>query len=733
MKKLSFLLLACFAATSLFAQHERMVLVEHFTQASCGPCASYNPGFQATLDNHDFIAPIRYQTSWPGVDPMNSANPSEVATRVSLYNIQGVPNPVLQGDPSANISNGTLNAAHNSPSPFQINLTAELSNILGSSPEDYPQLNADTQIDVQMEIIAGDAVSGNLRAFIVVTEEEVVYASPPGSNGEKDFQNVMRKMLPNANGTTLDNFANGDAITINESWTVASYVRELSELAVVAFVQDITTKEVFQAAFTKPVANESPFSINANLASVAPIPQSCQAGVSPQITIQNLGSEALTALDIVYNINGTDFSYTWTGNLPTLGTELVTLPEVDVPASGNNENSLDVSISLVGDENTNNDAGSIVFYSTPVANGSAITVNITTDNYGCETKWEILDGNTGNVIASGGNPAVIAGSGQYGAGCSGTEQGYTSGSNNSEVVTVPSNGCYEFKIIDDYGDGICCAYGNGSYSLVDADGNTLLSGGEFGSEEIKPFVASVCDAPSSNVSSTDANGNTPNGTITIAASGGDGSYEYSIDGGSTWTTSATFENLAPNTYEIAIMDGTGCVSYQTIIIESVCNEPNITTSADVGMATIALEGGDGPFTITWSNGVIETGNTSTIENLTAGTYTAIITDTYGCATTQTVVVTISVGINDAAYAGLNVSQNYPNPANAFTSISFSGLNKDMNLQIIDVTGKTVATFNLAKGANSIRINTMNMANGPYFYQLMDENVVVANKKLAIVH
>ena len=57
----------------------------------------------------------------------------------------------------------------------------------------------------------------------------------------------------------------------------------------------------------------------------------------------------------------------------------------------------------------------------------------------------------------------------------------------------------------------------------------------------------------------------------------------------------------------------------------------------------------------------------------------------------------------------------------------------MNLKIVDVTGKTVANFNLAKGANSIRINTMNMANGSYFYQLVDENVVVATKKMAIVH
>ena len=30
----------------LFSQATKYVLFEHFTQASCGPCASQNPGFQ---------------------------------------------------------------------------------------------------------------------------------------------------------------------------------------------------------------------------------------------------------------------------------------------------------------------------------------------------------------------------------------------------------------------------------------------------------------------------------------------------------------------------------------------------------------------------------------------------------------------------------------------------------------------------------------------------------------
>ena len=35
------------------------------------------------------------------------------------------------------------------------------------------------------------------------------------------------------------------------------------------------------------------------------------------------------------------------------------------------------------------------------------------------------------------------------------------------------DGCYDFVIYDSYGDGICCSYGIGSYTLTDdSDGST---------------------------------------------------------------------------------------------------------------------------------------------------------------------------------------------------------------------------------------------------------------------
>lgn len=95
-----------------------------------------------------------------------------------------------------------------------------------------------------------------------------------------------------------------------------------------------------------------------------------------------------------------------------------------------------------------------------------VTLTIVLDNYPEETSWQIRDG--GTVVASGGT---------YGS--------QPDGSTVTEVITL-ADGCYDFVINDSYGDGICCSYGSGSYSLVDG-GTTLASGGAFGASETTPF------------------------------------------------------------------------------------------------------------------------------------------------------------------------------------------------------------------------------------------------------
>ncbi len=95
----------------------------------------------------------------------------------------------------------------------------------------------------------------------------------------------------------------------------------------------------------------------------------------------------------------------------------------------------------------------------------ATQVNLTTDNYGTETSWTITNG-SGTEVASG--------------------NGYSSNQTVSEDLCLDAD-TYTFTINDSYGDGICCSYGNGSYSVL-VDGVEVASGGQFTSSEATDFT-----------------------------------------------------------------------------------------------------------------------------------------------------------------------------------------------------------------------------------------------------
>lgn len=84
------------------------------------------------------------------------------------------------------------------------------------------------------------------------------------------------------------------------------------------------------------------------------------------------------------------------------------------------------------------------------------------------------------------------------------ETGFTITGSSGVVVDVPQGtwtngdsmystkfclgpGTYTFEITDSFGDGICCAYGSGSYSLTQG-ATTLASGGQFGASESTTFT-----------------------------------------------------------------------------------------------------------------------------------------------------------------------------------------------------------------------------------------------------
>lgn len=135
-------------------------------------------------------------------------------------------------------------------------------------------------------------------------------------------------------------------------------------------------------------------------------------------------------------------------------------------------------------------------------------------------------------------------------GCTTTGSMSVSGSGGTAPYTFSINGS-NFQSETSFSD---LSAGNYSIEVMDADGCTSQT--TFNLEGEGNSVTIL-------VESTDSDCAGATGSITVTASGGDGSYQYSVDGG-TQQESNIFDNVAPGTYEISVVDGSGCEASQAV-------------------------------------------------------------------------------------------------------------------------------------------------------------------------
>jgi len=320
-KQLPIVLLLSFFTAALSGQVERMVLIEEFTNASCGPCEDQNPEFNQLLaQNEDDVISIKYQTEFPGFDPYNEQNPGEVATRRALYQVNGVPTASIDGivpgnnygggglstwiDAQGNGYNGgpygynqaVLDYAETVPTTIGVDVSAEVPNFDEMGTVEVQITNADTV-----------AFTDNSRLFVVLVERENVWPEPPGSTSEAEFFNVMRKMYPNANGIDFGTIPADTTVTVEVDVMLPDYLYNLSELSFIAFVQNQTDRSIYNADMTErlPVPAVYPniaFTQNSSAAEGG----LCDRIFTGEIEISNLGSAPISEFDLLLNNNGSN-------------------------------------------------------------------------------------------------------------------------------------------------------------------------------------------------------------------------------------------------------------------------------------------------------------------------------------------------------------------------------------------------------------------------------------------
>lgn len=252
----------------------KVVLAELFTGAECGPCAGSDIAVDALSEYYPrtAVAIIEYHVHVPGPDPMTT---DESWDRYKWYEGQGTPTVVVDGRESI-IGGGPKTVAKNRFGVYRY--------AIRKFESEKPRVNLAVStrnqqdkivVDVQVTRLKKSAGLGNASVHIALVERSVDYA---GSNGITKHAFVVRHILGGAGGTALSFkqptesiskqvdlkevektiSAYLDSPTTQRSWSsrrpftgwkTRPEKLDRSQLAIVAWVQDMKTKEVFQSAY----------------------------------------------------------------------------------------------------------------------------------------------------------------------------------------------------------------------------------------------------------------------------------------------------------------------------------------------------------------------------------------------------------------------------------------------------------------------------------------------------
>ncbi|WP_417368168.1 T9SS type A sorting domain-containing protein [Flavobacterium beibuense] len=159
-----------------------------------------------------------------------------------------------------------------------------------------------------------------------------------------------------------------------------------------------------------------------------------------------------------------------------------------------------------------------------------------------------------------------------------------------------------------------------------------------------------------------------NGTLDLTVTGGTAPYTFA------WSNTATTEDmtgLTAGTYDVTVTDAKGCtttasatVNEPAALIASLTSQTNIACNGEsTGSASITVNGGNPPYTYSWSNGA----TTATINDLAAGTYFVTVTDNKGCTASASATISEPTALIASASVDSNVSCNAGNDGAATAS------------------------------------------------------------------
>lgn len=228
---------------TLLGQVPKTILVEHFTNTNCPICSSRNPSFYSNFKNQKNAIHIAFHPSSPYATCFFSMqNPKENDDRAKYYNAYGgTPRFVLNGVESFDQvgSSSYYDAVKDKTSPFSI--TIEQSKVDSKT----------IQAKIIIKKVSVSPVQEN-SLFVAIAEDTINYR---GGNGEPVHYDVFRKTISNILGDKITLPVNiGQSLELRYSSAVSASW-DINRIFLVVALQNNTTKEVLQAAASKPKDN----------------------------------------------------------------------------------------------------------------------------------------------------------------------------------------------------------------------------------------------------------------------------------------------------------------------------------------------------------------------------------------------------------------------------------------------------------------------------------------------
>ncbi|WP_169312041.1 T9SS type A sorting domain-containing protein [Fluviicola taffensis] len=328
------------------------------------------------------------------------------------------------------------------------------------------------------------------------------------------------------------------------------------------------------------------------------------------------------------------------------GTTIVT----NVACNGANTGSINLTPTGGTGPYTQNWVGGITTEDRTVLTAGTYSVTITDFN-GC----------TGTVNATVTQPTAISvtAASQTNVSCNG-------GSNGAAAINTPTGGVspytYNWTPGNPTGDGTVSVTGlsAGTYTVTVTDDNACTASQSF--TVTQPTALSVMAASQTNVACFGGS----NGAAAInTPTGGTPGYTYDWTPGTpTGDGTVSVNGLTAGTWTVNVTDANGCVASQnftvtqpTAISVTAASQTNVACNGGSnGAAAINTPTGGTPgYTYDWTPGTPTGDGTTSVNGLTAGTWTVNVTDANGCVASQSFTVTQPTAISFTAASQTNIA------------------------------------------------------------------------------